>query len=356
MAKDYYDILGVDKSASQDDIKKAFRKKAHEHHPDKGNGNADKFKELNEAYQTIGNENKRKQYDQFGSAGGPGGFNYSDFSGARGGSPFGQGGVNFDFGDLGDLFGGMFNGGGGGRTEQARGASIETELPISFEESVFGVEKMLNLSKRIVCSTCQGNGAEPGSKVNTCKKCSGSGKVSSVQQTILGTFQSQSVCPDCSGEGKSYDKKCSKCSGSGVEYGSEKIKIKVPAGIENGQQIRLTGKGEASPKGIAGDLYINIRVNPSSKFKRQLDDIRSDYHLSISQASLGDKVEVSTVDGPVTLKIPAGTQSHTEFKLSGKGVPHLRVRGRGDHIVRVLVDIPKGLNRKQRKLLEELDI
>jgi len=362
MSNDYYKILGVDKNASQDEIKKAFRKLAHQHHPDKGGGDDTKFKEANEAYQTLGNEQKRKQYDQFGSAGGAGGFNYSDFANAQGGSPFGSGGfsqgnVNFDFGDLGDLFGGMFGGSrGGGSGQQTRGASIETELSIDFEESVFGVEKNINLSKKIICDHCKGNMAEPGSKINTCKKCGGSGKISSVQQTILGTFQTQSVCPDCRGEGKSYEKKCSKCGGSGVEYGNEQIKIKIPAGIENGQQIRLTGKGEPSPRGIAGDLYINIIVKPSKKFKRVGDNIRSDYHISIAQASLGDKVEVETVDGNVSLKIPAGTQSHTEFKLSDRGVPHLRARGRGDHLVKVIVDIPRGLKRKEKKILEDLGI
>lgn len=359
MAKDYYDILGVKKTATQDEIKKAFRKLAHEHHPDKASGNNDKFKEINEAYQTVGNEQKRKQYDQFGAAGGA---NYQDFARSQGGNPFGggfsQSNVNFDFGDMGDLgdiFGSFF-GGGRGEQRQARGADIETQLNISFEESVFGVEKNIELSKKITCKHCQGNGAEPGSKISDCSNCKGTGKISSVQQTILGAFQSQRVCPTCQGEGKTYEKKCKVCSGSGVEYGSEKIKVVIPAGIENGQQIRLSGKGESSPKGVAGDLYINIQVTKNPKFNRVGDDIKSDYHISISQAILGDKIEIETVDGPVTLKIPAGTQSHTNFKLGDKGVPHLRSRGRGDHFVQVIVNIPKNINRKQRKLIEDLDI
>lgn len=363
MAKDYYDILGVKKDASADEIKKAFRKLAHEHHPDKESGNNDKFKEINEAYQTIGNEQKRKQYDQFGSSfgGGQNGFNYQDFARAQGGNPFGQGGfsqgnVNFDFGemgDLGDIFGSFFGGNSRSQNRQTRGSDLETDVSITFEESVYGVEKDIELSKRVVCKHCSGNGAEPGSKINNCNNCGGTGKISSVQQTILGAFQAQRICSNCHGEGKTYEKKCKSCNGAGVEYGTEKIKVKIPAGIEHGQQIRLSGKGESSPKGVAGDLYINIKVNRSHKFQRVGDDIKSDYHISISQAILGDKVEIETVDGLVSLKIPAGTQSHTNFKLSGKGVPHLRSRGRGDHFIQVIIDIPKSLNRKQRKLIEE---
>lgn len=375
MSKDYYDILGVKKNASQEEIKHAFRKLAHEHHPDKNGSNGDKFKEANEAYQTLGNEQKRKQYDQFSAQGGSvfggGGFNYQDFAraSARGGNPFGsaqggfggfsQGNVNFDFGDLGDLgdvFGSFFGDNGGSQTRQAKGADIETRLDITFEEAVFGVEKNIELSKRVTCHHCQGQGAEPGSKINNCKTCGGSGRVSAVQQTILGTFQIQRVCSACQGEGRTYEKKCSRCTGSGVEYGTEKIKVKIPAGLEDGQQLRLAHQGEANPKGLAGDLYINIRVRPNPDFRRVGDDIRSDYHISIAQASLGDKIEIKTVDGHVNLKIPAGTQSHSEFKLTGKGVPHLRSRGRGDHLVKIIIDIPKNLSKKQRKLIEELGI
>ncbi len=357
MAKNYYDILGVKKEATQDEIKKAFRKKAHEHHPDKESGDADKFKELNEAYQTIGNEQKRKQYDQFGSAGA----NYQDFSRSQGGNPFGQGGfsqsnVNFDFGDLGDVFGSFFGGGSGAKTQSSRGADIETQITIDFHESIFGIEKNIELSKKITCHHCHGNGAEPGSKISDCHDCNGTGKISSVQQTMLGAFQTQRICPNCQGEGKTYEKKCKTCSGSGTEYGTEKIKVMIPAGIEDGQQIRLSGKGESSPKGVAGDLYINIRVISSQKFQRVGDDIKSDYHISVSQAILGDKIDIETVDGSVTLKIPAGTQSHTIFKLADKGVPHLRARGRGHHFVQVIIDIPKSLDKKQRKLLDELGI
>lgn len=371
MSKNYYDILGVKKTATQDEIKKAFRKLAHEHHPDKAGGNNDKFKEINEAYQTIGQAEKRKQYDQFSSRGGSafgGGFsNYQDFARASsGGNPFSSGGfshtnVNFDFGDLGDLgdvFGSFFSGqgdGGSGRHSN-KGADIETELGITFEESVAGAEKNIELSKKIICTHCQGQGAEPGTKINTCGNCGGRGKVSAIQQTILGNFQTQKICSICQGEGKSYEHKCKTCQGTGVAYGSEKIKIKIPAGIEDGQQIRLSHKGEPNPKGQDGDLYINIKVYKSHKFHRVGDDIKNDYHISITQAVLGDKVEIETIDGRVNLKIPAGTQSHSQFKLSGQGVPHLRSRGRGDHFVQIIVDIPKSLNKQQRKLIEEIGI
>lgn len=369
MAKDYYNILGVKKDASQEEIKKAFRKLAHEHHPDKGNGNGDKFKEINEAYQTLGNPQKRKQYDQFGSAaggfsgaGGPGGgFNYQDFARAQGGNPFGggfsQGNVHFDFGDMGDLgdiFGSFFGGGARQSSRRQRGSDIEAELEINFEEAVFGTEKTIDLSKTVLCDRCGGNGAEPGSKISDCKTCGGTGRVIRAQQTIFGTFQSQTVCPDCRGEGKSYEKKCSKCGGVGTIHGSEKIKVRIPAGIEDGRSIKLSGKGEPAPRGVSGDLYIRVRVQADRKLRRQGNNILTIEHLSLKQAILGDKIQVDTVDGPVSLKIPAGTQSHSEFKLKNKGVPYLGSRGRGDHIVKVIVDIPRGADKKMKRLLEEL--
>lgn len=371
MAKDYYDVLGISKNATQEEIKKAFRKLAHEHHPDKSNGNADKFKEINEAYQTIGNEQKRKQYDQFGSSfgqGGAGGFNYQDFARSQGGNPFGQGrggfsqgGAHFDFGDLGDmgdlgdLFGSFF-GGAQTRTKVRRGDDVEIDLAIDFEEAVFGVEKTIVVQKKILCDRCSGNGAEPGSQVTNCKTCGGTGRVNRVQQTIFGNIQTQSVCPECHGDGKKFDKKCTKCHGNGVTYGSEEIKVKIPAGIEDGQSIKLSGRGEPSPKGEAGDLYIQIKVRHSRIFNREGNDILSQHHISIKQAILGDKIDVETVDGPVKLKIPEGTQSHTKFKLHDKGVPYLRSHGRGDHVVEVIVDIPKSINKKQKTLIDELDI
>lgn len=360
MAKNYYDILGVSKSASQEEIKKAFRKLAHEHHPDKKTGNEAKFKEINEAYQVVGNEEKRRQYDQFGQTFSGAGSNAGGGFGGQGGNPFGQGGfggfnqgnVNFDFGDLGDIFGNIF---GGGQPRRDRGRDLETEISLEFKEAVFGAEKELDLNKEINCDKCRGTGAEPGSKINACKTCNGSGRVVRMQQTILGNFQSQAVCPDCRGEGKRPEKSCQKCQGRGHIRGNEKIRVIIPAGIADGQSVRLSGKGEAGEQGSAGDLYIRVRVRANKNFVRQGDDILSEARLNLKQAILGDRIQVETVDGPVELKIPEGTQSHTKFRLKGKGVPHLRVHGRGDQIVDAIVDIPKGLGRKAKKILEEIE-
>ncbi|MEI6288474.1 MAG: molecular chaperone DnaJ [bacterium] len=361
MAQDYYKTLGVEKNASQEDVKKAFRKLAHEHHPDKQTGNADKFKEINEAYQTLGNEQKRKQYDQFGSAynnNAGGGFNSGNPYGQSGG--FRQGNVNFDFGDMGDL-GDLFSFFGGGQSRSAkvsRGEDMEIEIAIEFEESVFGVEKIIDLSKKVSCEYCGNTGAEPGSKIASCPTCNGTGQVHKIQQTILGNFQSTAVCSECHGTGKRPDKKCSKCRGTGSVYGTEKIKVKIPAGISSGQSIKLSGKGEQPdrPGGQAGDLYIHVRVRENKKFRRVGDDVFSESHISLTQAILGDSIGIETVDGEVKLKIHEGTQSHTQFRLRDKGVPHLNGRGRGDHLVDVIVDIPRSISRNTRKILEDLKI
>lgn len=373
MAKDYYQILGINKSASADEIKRAFRKLAHEYHPDKQSGNAEKFKEINEAYQVLGNEQKRKQFDQYGqtfSGAGSSSGGYNDF--ARGGNPFGgfyssqggsnQGNVRFDFGDLddlGDIFGSFFSGSGGagrGPAESARGEDMEARISIDFEESVFGAEKTVELDKLVSCDHCRGNGAEPGTKISNCANCGGRGRVTRVQQTILGNFQTQGICPDCQGEGKKPEKKCQQCHGSGTARGQEKIKLQIPAGIEDGQSIKLSGKGQYSSKGQSGDLYIRVGVKASKDFKRERDNILSASHISVKQAIIGGKIDVKTVDGEVNLKIPEGTQSGTKFVLKNKGVPHLRSHGRGDQIVEVIVDIPKNLSRRDRKLLEDTSI
>jgi molecular chaperone DnaJ len=365
MSKDYYNILGVDKGASQDDIKKAFRKKAHEYHPDKPHGDEAKFKEINEAYQVLGDANKRAQYDRFGSnfeqAQGAGGFHgfegFRDFSGFAQGFG-GQNGVEFDLNDLGDMFGGMFGFGGGGRSKrQSRGQDLEMTLTIEFEEAVFGIEKEIQLKRMKACSRCHGNGAEPGTSIDTCPTCHGTGRVTRVQRTILGNIQTQTVCSACHGEGKVPSKKCSKCDGLGATKEIETLTVKIPAGIDNGQSIRLVGQGEAGPRGAAaGDLYLRIRVNPSKRFVREGDNILSKIDITIVQATLGAKVPVMTVDGEVTLKIPEGTQSGKVFILRDRGVPKLNGRGRGDHLVTVIVKTPTGLNRQQRKLLEELGL
>ncbi len=360
MSKDYYDILGVAKGANADEIKTAFRKKAHQHHPDKG-GDEAKFKELNEAYQVLGNEQKRKQYDQFGSSfqngqaggggygqGGMGGF---DFSG------FGNGGVDMDdlFGGFGDIFG--FGGGRSSSKRSQRGNDLEMVVNLEFKEAAFGLEKELSFTKNVVCNHCHGNGAEPGTKIETCATCGGAGQVIGVQRTILGNIQTKMTCSTCNGEGKIYNTKCSKCHGSGVNKEEVKLKVKIPAGINDGESIRLSGQGEAGQKGAAaGDLYLRMRVEKHKKFVRDNYDIRTEEKISVKQAILGDKIDVETIYGPLTLKIPEGTQSGTIFKLKEKGVTKLQNRGVGDQYVKITVVIPKSLSKKERTLLESLDI
>ena len=371
MSKDYYNILGVSKGASQDEIKKAFRKKAHQFHPDKKNGDEAKFKEANEAYQVLGNEKKRAQYDQFGSsfeqAQAGGGF--SGFDGFRDFSGFSEG-QNIHMEDLGALFGGIgdmfgFGGGGRGRTRTRKGADIQVALVIDFNDAVFGAEKEIKLNKTVVCDKCKGNGAEPGSKIEICKTCNGKGQTVRVQRTILGNMQVRAECSDCAGEGKTYSQKCTKCHGMGAHKELVNLKIKIPAGIDNGGVIRLTGQGEAGLKGApAGDLYLQIQVKKDPRFIREGDNILSDIFISFTQAALGDKIDVDTVDGLVKLKIPEGTQSGTSFMLRGKGVTHIQGRGhfggaqgkRGDHLVKVKIKTPKGLSRKQKEILKELNV
>jgi len=362
MSKDYYNVLGVGKNASQEEIKKAFRKKAHQYHPDKAGGNEAKFKEVNEAYQVLGNAQKRAQYDQFGSAfehaqagGGFSGFDgFRDFTGYTNG-------FNVNMDDLGDIFSGIgdiFGFGGGARRRRAkRGNDIEVMLTIEFKEAVFGAEKEINLKKQVKCDRCHGNCAEPGSKIETCKTCGGSGRTTRVQRTILGNMQVQMTCEDCAGEGKSYTKKCSKCSGTGVCQETVKLKVKIPAGIDNGETIRLSGQGEAGEQGAqAGDLYLRVKVIPDPRFTRDGYNILSQAEISFSQAALGDKIDILTIDGPGKLKIPEGTQSGKIFRLGNKGVPNLHGRGRGDQLVEVIVKTPTNLNRKQKQMFKELNI
>ncbi len=363
MSKDYYQILGVAKNATQDDIKKAFRKLAHEHHPDKHGGSDAKFKEINEAYQVLSNSDKRQQYDQFGTAfetaGGPGGFNWSDFQRAGGFGGFQTENINFE--DLSDMFGGfgdIFGFGGGGRRHRGgsrKGANLQIETAIDFEEAVFGTVKTLRLEKNIVCAVCSGSGTEPGSKVTTCSTCGGSGQVAQVQRTFLGNIQSISTCPTCAGAGKKADKICKHCHGRGIEKGVRNLEFKIPAGINSGQQIRLSGEGEPGEKGgQAGDLLIFIRVRPHKFFQREGFDLYTDKEISLPLAALGGKAAIKTLDGEVNLKIPAGTQSGTVFKVAGRGVPHLRMTKRGDVFVTIKVKIPAKLSRKEKELLKEI--
>ncbi len=368
MSKDYYDILGVSKDASQDEIKKAFRQKAHQYHPDKAGGDEAKFKEANEAYQVIGDAKRRAQYDQFGSAfeHAQAGGGFSGFDGFRDFSGF-TNGFNINIDDLGDIFGGIGDifGFGGRRARTRRGSDIQVVLTIEFSEAVFGTEKEISLRKTVKCDRCKGNMAEPGSKIETCKVCNGTGRVTRVQRTILGNMQIQTTCENCEGEGKTYSQKCTKCSGTGVYQELVNLKVKIPAGIDNGETIRLTGQGEAGEKGAStGDLYLKIRISPDKRFERDGYNILSKAEISFSQAALGDKIEVDTVDGPVKLKIPAGTQTSTVFNLRNKGIPKLRGSGpfgsaqgkRGDQLVEVIVRTPANLTRKQKEALKELGI
>lgn len=370
MAKDYYNILGVEKNASQEEIKTAYRKLAHQYHPDKQGGDEKKFKEINEAYQVLGNAQKRQQYDQFGAtfdqAGmGGQGFNWQDFARQggfdfRGGAnPFGSGfssqGNNVEF-DLGDIFGDVFGFGTKKRARKARGADIHVETQIDFKQAAFGMDKILNLHKTIKCEKCKGNGAEPGTKINTCKTCNGSGQVIKMQRTFLGAIQTAAICPDCHGLGKVPEKPCSKCSGTGIVKATEKIQVKIPAGIDNGETIKIDRQGEQGLFGAgAGDLYITISVKPDKKFERHGYNVITHEKISFTTAVLGGKVEVETLDGPVQLKIPEATPSSRVFILREKGIKNLRGAGRGDHLVEVEVEIPKKLTRKQKELLEEFE-
>lgn len=353
--RDYYEVLGVSKSASDDEIKKAFRKKAIEHHPDKESGDEAKFKEINEAYEVLKDDKKRQRYDQFGHAGVGGSAGADPFS-AYGGGFGGQGqNVNFDFGDLGlgDIFGSFFGGGAGRSTRAKRGRDIETDVVITFEQAVFGTEVELNMVIEDTCSHCKGSTAEPGFEMKTCENCKGSGQVMHVTRTIFGNIQQASVCPTCQGSGKVPEKVCTVCKGKGTERKNQEVKLKIPAGIDDGATIRLREHGEAMPNAPKGDLYVNVRVKAHKKFTREGDLILSEETLGMVDAALGTEVEVDTVDGPVKMKIPAGTQSGTDFKLSGHGVPHLRGSTRGAHIVTVNIETPRDLNKTQKELLEQ---
>jgi len=348
--RDYYEILGVSKDASADELKKAFRRAAVQHHPDKEGGNEDKFKEVNEAYDVLKDAQKRQRYDQFGHAG-VGGAS----GGGGGGNPFegfgGQAG-GFDFGDMGDIFGQFF---GGGQRRQApqRGRDIEVGLQLTFEEAVFGIEHAIELDINDTCSHCHGSTVEPGHEMKTCPVCHGAGQQTRVMNTMFGAIQQSVPCDNCHGRGKIPEKVCTVCHGKGTERRKQTVSLKVPAGIDDGATIRLTGRGEAIAEGEKGDLYVNIRVKAHKHFTREGDIILSDTHLSMVDAALGTEIDVETVDGIVRMKIPAGTQSGTDFKLSNHGVPHMRSDRRGPHIVTVIVDTPTKLSKKQKQLLQD---
>ena len=358
--RDYYDVLGVPKGASDDEIKKAFRGKAIEYHPDKQGGDEEKFKEINEAYEVLKDAKKRQRYDQFGHAG------VGSSAASDGGNPFagfggfgGQGqDINFDFGDLGlgDILGSFFGGGGpASGPRRARGNDIETSVELDFEEAVFGTEKELKLRLEDTCSHCKGTTAEPGYELKTCDECKGSGQIVKSMQTIFGNIQQQAVCDKCKGTGKVPEKVCSVCRGRGTEKKTQTVNLKVPAGIDDGATVRLREHGEAVANGPKGDLYVHIRVKPHKRFTREGELILSEEHISMADAALGTQIEVDTVDGPVKMKVPPGTQSGTDFKLSGHGVPRIRSGQRGAHIITIIVDTPTKLSKEQTELLKKFN-
>ncbi len=367
MAKDLYQILGVDRSASADEIKRAYRKLAHQYHPDKGGGNEEKFKEINEAYQVLGDEQKRKSYDQYGSAftgagpGGAGGFGgfsgqgFNPFEGfsAQGGSAYGWGnGVEFD---LGDIFSDLFGGGGRKQTRRSKGVDLELPVTISFEDSMRGVTKTVTIDKTDRCKECQGTGAKPGSKVVTCNRCHGQGQVIGQKRTIFGVVQSATTCDVCEGDGKTPEQPCGECGGSGMKKREKTLEIKIPAGIDNGQRIRIQGEGEVGYRGSQhGDLYVVVKVQPSKEFRRDGDNLYKDLPVSFVQATLGTRLEVALVDGKIEVKVPAGTQPGTVMKVGGKGAPVVNSGRKGDLYLTVRVVVPNKLSKKEKELVMEL--
>lgn len=349
--QDLYDVLGVKKDASEAEIKRAYRKLAAKYHPDVNHeaGAEEKFKKINEAYETLSDEQKRAQYDQYGSAGPQAGF------GGQGG--FGQGGFSQGgFGDFSDIFGDLFGSGRARRDPSAprQGRDLQYTMTLDFMDAIFGKETTIKYNRSAECDTCHGSGVKPGKSAHTCSTCHGQGYVLRQRQTMMGVMQSQEVCPTCGGKGQVIDPadQCDTCHGAGVVDERHELKVKVPQGIDDGQQMRLQGQGEAGQNGGPyGDLYIIFKVTPSREFKRDGDTINVDQDISISQAALGDHIQAKTVHGDVDLKIPAGTQSETRFRLRGKGVPRINGNGNGDEYVTIHVKTPKNLNKRQREAM-----
>lgn len=353
MSKDYYETLGVSKSASKDEIKKAFHRMAHKYHPDKNKGDDSKFKEVNQAYQTLSDDQKRTQYDRFGADGpqgfnpGQGGFGGFDFSG------FQNGGAEFDMGDLGDIFGDFFGGGRSSGRGTRRGRDISTEIDLTFEDSIFGVKRTILLGKQSKCDICKGSGAKPGSKMDTCKTCNGNGQIREMKRSILGTFQTTKVCDTCHGAGKIPKEVCDDCRGKGVKNKQEEIKLAIPAGINNGETLRMTGAGEAVQNGQSGDLYIKVNVRPHSVFKRDGLNLTTDVSIKLTDALLGMTYNLKTLEGNIMeVKVPEGINHGDLLRVRGKGVPSSN--GRGDIILRIKVEMPKKLSKKAKESIEKL--
>ncbi len=356
MAKDYYQILGISRNASPDEIKKAYRKLAHKHHPDKG-GDEKKFKEIAEAYQILSDKEKRAQYDRFGRV----------FEGFPGGGPGFEPGFDFGFGrgkfgeefefDLGEMMEEIFGfGQPQKRKDLKRGKDIEVEIEIPLEDALKGKEKEITLVKMTSCSRCQGSGAEPGTKITECFSCRGTGEVQQIKKTLFGSFTRYIICPECRGEGYRPEKPCNVCKGEGRVRGTEDIKIFIPVGVDTNQVIKVERKGEAGRRGgRSGDLYARIFVKSHPIFKRKGDDLYLKTLISFSQAALGDEVEITTLeDKKALLKVPPGTESGKILRISDKGIPHFSGYGKGDMYVELVVKTPKRLTKKQKELLEEL--
>lgn len=348
MAKDYYKVLEVSKDASKEEIKKAYKRLAKKYHPDLNRGDnssADKFKEINEAHKVLTDDNTRANYDRFGTTAGAG----------LGGFDFGGGGEGFEGFDMGDVFD-MFFGGGSRRRRgaPARGNDLQYELDITLEEAAFGAEKHINIPRNEQCSKCEGSGANSASDIVTCDECQGTGVVRKTQRTPFGMFQTSTTCRKCNGGGQYIRKECTTCKGAGIVRKERKIKVKIPEGVETGSRLRMTGEGEAGAKGgPSGDLYIFISVLKHDTFERHGDDIYLEIPLSFADAALGTEIEVPTLEGKAKLKIPAGTQPETVLRMKGKGIPHLNLYGVGSQNVKVVVQVPKKINKKQKELLKQ---
>ena len=352
--RDYYEVLGVSRGASEDEIKKAYKKMARKYHPDLNPGDKtaeEKFKEVNEAYEVLSDADKKARYDQYGHAGVDPNFGAGGFGGGFDGS--------FDFGDLGDIFGSFFGGGfGGGRRTNPnapqRGESIRMSIAISFEEAAFGCEKAVTVERYETCDTCHGNGCAPGTSPEVCPDCHGTGTVQVRRQTPMGVFATSSPCPKCGGKGRIIHQPCKDCRGSGMVRKKKTIQASIPAGIDNGQTISLRGQGNAGKNGgPAGDLLITITVRPHELFRREGTSVLCEAPITFTQAVLGAELEIPTIDGKVKYTLPEGTQSGTTFRLKGKGIPSINGRGRGDQYVTVYIETPKNLNKEQKEALKK---